>query len=68
VRPPNGEGKTPWGFILTAATAILISYADRGNLATCILPMAETLKWSLAEQSIVLSSFFAGYAVTQVRA
>lgn len=62
---PSSSG-TPWGFVLSAAAAILISYADRGNLATCILPMSESLKWGLGEQSLVLSSFFAGYAVTQV--
>jgi hypothetical protein len=47
--------------------AILISYADRANLATCILPMAQELGWNLGQQGLVLSSFFGGYAVTQVR-
>ena len=44
----------------------MISYADRANLATCILPMSTDLGWNLGQQGIVLSSFFAGYAVTQI--
>lgn len=81
-------------------TAITISYADRSNLATSILSMAEDLHWyayttghhaffswsmswfclgglteysliltlyrTLLEQGLILSSFFAGYAVTGV--
>ena len=44
----------------------MISYADRANLATCILPMSSDLGWTLGQQGVVLSSFFAGYAITQI--
>ncbi|TFJ82879.1 hypothetical protein NSK_005832 [Nannochloropsis salina CCMP1776] len=56
--------RTPWLFLVLSSTAILISYADRANLATCILPMAQDLEWSLSSQGVVLSAFFAGYALT----
>ncbi|KAF5840808.1 major facilitator superfamily domain-containing protein [Dunaliella salina] len=35
-------------------------------MSTAILPMAEEFSWEKAYQGIVLSSFFTGYALTQV--
>jgi ACS family sodium-dependent inorganic phosphate cotransporter len=45
---------------------IVICYADRSNMSTAILPMAEAFHWDKAFSGIVLSAFFAGYAATQV--
>jgi Major Facilitator Superfamily len=50
---------------LSCAT-ILISYADRSNLATAILPMSQQYDWSKSFEGTVLSAFFLGYALTQM--
>jgi Major Facilitator Superfamily len=50
---------------LSCAT-ILISYADRSNLATAILPMSQQFDWSKSFEGTVLSAFFLGYALTQM--
>ena len=61
---PSSPPPPPWPFLLLSSAAILVSYADRANLATCILPMAQELHWSLPSQGLVLSSFFVGYGLT----
>lgn len=61
---PLHSSPPPWPFLLLSSAAILISYADRANLATCILPMAQELDWPLSAQGLVLSSFFVGYGLT----
>lgn len=53
-------------FTLLSALAITISYADRSNLSTAIIPMAENYHWDSVFSGLVLSSFWAGYSVTQV--
>ena len=53
-------------FVLLAALAITISYADRSNLSTAIIPMAQDLNWDNFFSGIVLSAFWGGYALTQV--
>lgn len=53
-------------FTFLSALAITISYADRSNLSTAIIPMAEAFHWDSLFSGLVLSSFWAGYAVTQV--
>ncbi len=56
-----------WRVMVALATAsVVICYADRSNISTAILPMAEHFHWDKAFQGLVLSSFFAGYAATQV--
>jgi ACS family sodium-dependent inorganic phosphate cotransporter len=45
---------------------VVLCYADRANLSTAILPMAEQYGWDDAFKGVVLSAFFAGYAATQV--
>lgn len=57
---------SPLFFTLLAALAIAISYADRSNLSTAIIPMASQLKWGSSFSGIVLSLFWLGYALTQV--
>lgn len=49
-----------------SALAIAISYADRSNLSTAIIPMAKELNWNSLFSGLVLSAFWAGYATTQV--
>lgn len=48
------------------STATFICYIDRVNISVAIIPMAESLGWSAETQGTVLSSFFAGYLLTQV--
>lgn len=59
------DGKTAT-FTALASASILVSYADRGNLASAIVPMGEEFGWSPGFEGLVLSSFFVGYATTQV--
>lgn len=54
-------------FTALASASILVSYADRGNLASTIVPMGEQFGWSPGFEGLVLSAFFVGYASTQVR-
>lgn len=54
-------------FTALASASILVSYADRGNLASTIVPMGEQFGWSAGFEGLVLSAFFVGYASTQVR-
>lgn len=65
---PSEPNKRKSGLIFTllAALAIAISYADRSNLSTAIIPMAAELHWDTAFSGIILSAFWAGYALTQV--
>ena len=53
-------------FTALASASILVSYADRGNLASTIVPMGEQFGWSPGFEGLVLSAFFVGYASTQV--
>jgi MFS transporter, ACS family, solute carrier family 17 (sodium-dependent inorganic phosphate cotransporter), other len=53
-------------FTVLAAVAIAINYADRSNLSTAIIPMSQSLQWDATFSGIVLSIFWAGYAITQV--
>jgi hypothetical protein len=56
-----------WRVMVGLATiSVVICYADRSNISTAILPMASHFGWDKAFQGLVLSSFFAGYATTQV--
>lgn len=59
------DGRTA-AFTALASASILVSYADRGNLASAIVPMAEQFGWSQGFEGLVLSAFFVGYAATQV--
>ena len=53
-------------FTLLAALAIAVSYADRSNLSTAIIPMAAEFNWDSLFSGVVLSAFWGGYALTQV--
>eukprot|EP01041_Mallomonas_annulata_P007326 gene7326-14945_t len=53
-------------FTSLSALAVAISYADRSNLSTAIIPMANQFHWDSFFSGIVLSAFWVGYALTQV--
>ena len=53
-------------FTALAALAVAISYADRSNISTAIIPMASQFQWDSFYSGIVLSSFWLGYACTQI--
>eukprot|EP00960_Hanusia_phi_P036420 752303-Hanusia_phi.AAC.7 len=53
-------------FVVLASLAISICYADRANIADAILPMSAELGFARSVEGIVLSSFFIGYASTQI--
>lgn len=46
--------------------AIAVCYADRVLISVAIIPMADAFGWSLSLQGVILSSFYAGYLLTQV--
>lgn len=52
-------------FTALAALAISISYADRSNISTTIIPMANMYNWDSFFSGLVLSSFWIGYGLTQ---
>ncbi|KAI8469007.1 MAG: major facilitator superfamily transporter [Monoraphidium minutum] len=63
----GGKGATSWPLLVgLAAAGIVICYADRSNMSTAIIPMAQELGWDKAYQGVVLSAFFLGYATTQI--
>jgi hypothetical protein len=64
----TGPTSSDWRSILLLSTiAILICYADRTNISVAIVPMAREMDWSDTYKGTVLSVFFIGYAMTQVR-
>jgi len=52
--------------VLLCFLSTFICYIDRVNISVAIIPMAEQFGWSDTQRGLVLSSFFAGYMVTQV--
>ncbi len=52
--------------VLLCFMSTFICYIDRVNISVAIIPMAKQFGWSDTERGLVLSSFFAGYMVTQV--
>ena len=56
-----------WQYVLALCTiAIFICYADRSNISVAILEMAKDFEWDEAYRGTILSSFFLGYAGTQL--
>ncbi|CAM9944927.1 unnamed protein product [Laminaria digitata] len=62
----GGMNRNTMAFTALASASILVSYADRGNLASTIVPMGEQFGWSPGFEGLVLSAFFVGYASTQM--
>ncbi len=62
-----GGWRSSWQLLVgLCALSVVICYADRSNISTAILPMAESFGWDKTFQGLILSSFFLGYAVTQI--
>ncbi|GLC40516.1 hypothetical protein PLESTB_000705400 [Pleodorina starrii] len=62
--PPPGF---KWEYLVALCTlGVVICYADRSNISTAVLPMAQQFGWDKAYQGVVLSVFFGGYATTQI--
>ncbi|GIL86331.1 hypothetical protein Vretimale_13699 [Volvox reticuliferus] len=62
--PPPGF---KWEYLVALCTlGVVICYADRSNISTAVLPMAQQFGWDKAYQGVVLSVFFGGYATTQM--
>ena len=57
---------TRYSVVLLAAIAVFICYMDRVIISVAIIPMAADFGWNPEQQGRVLSSFFAGYLLTQV--
>ena len=49
-----------------ASLIFCLTCTDRSNLSTAIIPMAAAFQWDSFFSGLVLSSFWAGYALTQV--
>jgi MFS transporter, ACS family, solute carrier family 17 (sodium-dependent inorganic phosphate cotransporter), other len=57
--------KRHWLVILCSFGA-LVAYADRTNIAVCVIPMSKEYGWSSSTSGFVMSAFFYGYVCTQV--
>ena len=60
------QNSRPYLFTILTALAIAISYADRTNLSTSIIPMTDQYGWDASTSGLVLSSFWLGYGSSQV--
>ncbi|KAF9390391.1 hypothetical protein CPB97_009352 [Podila verticillata] len=49
-----------------ASLGILISYADRSNMAVAIVAIAKEYDYTKQQQGLILSAFFFGYIMTQI--
>jgi len=69
-KTPNQTSGTNWQrrhtVVLLCFLSTFICYIDRVNISVAIIPMAKQFGWSDTERGLVLSSFFAGYMITQV--
>ena len=52
--------------VAICSVAVVICYADRSNIADAIIPMEQEFGWGRSSVGVVLSSFFIGYASTQM--
>jgi len=52
--------------VALCSLGILICYADRSNISTAMITMSEQYHWEKSFQGVILSSFFAGYMLTQL--
>ncbi|KAF9307039.1 hypothetical protein BGZ74_000628 [Mortierella antarctica] len=62
---PKGIPRRFWVLFL-ASLGILISYADRSNMAVAIVAIAKEYDYSKQQQGLILSAFFFGYIMTQI--
>ncbi|KAF9413368.1 hypothetical protein BGZ94_000761, partial [Podila epigama] len=52
--------------LILASCGIMISYADRSNMAVAIVAISQEYNYDKKQQGAILSSFFLGYILTQV--
>ncbi|KAI8472147.1 MAG: carbohydrate transporter [Monoraphidium minutum] len=66
----GGGGGVPhrWRLVAMMSAAFVLCNMDKVNMSVAVIPMAADLGWSGAERGLVSSSFFWGYALTQVPA
>lgn len=71
--PKSGEASSVWDrvpyrykVIVTTSLAFVICNMDKVNLSVAIIPMSDKLDWSASTAGLVQSSFFWGYALSQV--
>ncbi|KAF9217003.1 hypothetical protein BGZ59_006856 [Podila verticillata] len=62
---PKGIPRRFWVMFL-ASLGILISYADRSNMAVAIVAIAKEYDYTKQQQGFILSAFFFGYIMTQI--
>ena len=61
------SGGRDWKILVALCTfSVALCYADRSNISTAMIEMASDFGWDKSFQGWVLSSFFFGYAFTQV--
>lgn len=66
--PKGGAPSSPTKLAWVVSLALLISYVDRGNLATAATLIQQELALSPEQLGILLSSFFATYVLAMVPA
>ncbi|CAO3574597.1 unnamed protein product [Mortierella alpina] len=52
--------------LLLCGLGLMISYADRSNMAVAIVAIASEFHYSKSQQGIILASFFIGYILTPI--
>ncbi|KAJ7563636.1 hypothetical protein O6H91_03G118100 [Diphasiastrum complanatum] len=63
--PPTGF-PARYKLILTASLAFVVCNMDKVNMSVAIIPMSQQLGWSPTTAGVVQSSFFWGYALSQL--
>eukprot|EP00899_Mesostigma_viride_P006938 jgi/Mesvir1/16245/Mv08496-RA.2 len=57
---------TPWRLVQTMSLAFIICNMDKVNMSVAIIPMSHQMGWDQTTAGVVQSSFFWGYALSQV--
>ena len=60
--------KLVWTLVTTLAIAFILCNLDKVNMSVAVIPLAEQFGWSATDKGLVSSSFFWGYALTQIPA
>jgi len=64
----KGYNKLVWTLITLLAVAFVLCNLDKVNMSVAVIPLAEQFGWSATDKGLVSSSFFWGYALTQIPA
>ncbi|KAK9810429.1 hypothetical protein WJX72_010556 [[Myrmecia] bisecta] len=69
---PGGSNKQfiahRWRIVFMMALAFVLCNMDKVNMSVAVIPMAEELGWTATQRGLVSSSFFWGYASSQITA